>query len=122
MKEDNIKQKLEHYLKGQGWSVDVAYGRKKGMDILAEKGSKKWVIEVKGLGSRPPMQNNYFLYVLGETLQRMNCHQTRYSIALPDTEKFRRLWNELPALAKERTKIDCIFISEAQIIIQGERD
>ena len=117
MNEDTIKKKLVKDLKSKGWKVEVAYGRKKGVDILAIKDSSRWVIEVKGLGSLQPMQNNYFLSVLGETLQRMNCPDTRYSIALPDTEKFRRLWNELPQLAKERTKIDCIFISKNELEI-----
>jgi len=115
--EDYIKQKIQTHLVQNGWVVDVAYGKKKGIDILAKKDLQRWVIEVKGGGSRPPMRNNYFLAVLGETLQRMDCNQTRYSIAFPDMEKFRRLWNELPSLAKERTKIDCIFVSEEKLEI-----
>jgi len=112
MNEDTIKRKLAKHLKSKGWKVEVAYGRKKGIDIMAMKGSNRWVIEVKGSGSLHPMRNNYFIAVLGEMLQRMNCPNTRYSIALPDIEKFRRLWAELPDLAKERVKIDCIFVSE----------
>ena len=112
MNEDAIKKKIEKYLKSKGWKVEVAFGRKKGIDIVAMKGSERWVIEVKGSGSLHPMRNNYFISVLGETLQRMNCPNTRYSIALPDIQKFRRLWAELPDLAKERVKIDCIFVSE----------
>lgn len=115
--EDYIKQKIHKYLTDNGWEVDVAYGKKRGIDILAKKEALRWVIEVKGCGSRPPMRNNYFLTVLGETLQRMDCNETRYSIAFPDMEKFRRLWNELPNLAKERTKIDCIFVSDDKLEI-----
>jgi hypothetical protein len=115
--EDYIKQKIHKYLTDNGWEVDVAYGKKGGIDILAKKEALRWVIEVKGCGSRPPMRNNYFLTVLGETLQRMDCNETRYSIAFPDMEKFRRLWNELPNLAKERTKIDCIFVSDDKLEI-----
>lgn len=36
----------------------------------------------------------------------MNDSEARYSIALPDLEQFRRLWERLPKLAKERTTID----------------
>jgi hypothetical protein len=58
------------------------------------------------------MQNNYFLGVLGELLQRMHDQNASYSIALPDLPKFRRLWNQLPALAKQRTGISALFIDD----------
>ena len=64
----------------------------------------------EGPGSRQPMRVNYFLGILGETLQRMNDPNARYTIALPDLEQYRKLWNKLPQLAKERTTIDMILV------------
>jgi len=58
------------------------------------------------------MQNNYFLAVLGELLQRMDNERTNYSIALPNLQKFRRLWNQLPLVAKTRTGITVLFVDE----------
>ncbi len=58
------------------------------------------------------MRNNYFLSVLGEILQRMEDPHVKYSIAFPDMEKYRRLWKELPNLAKERTKITALFVTD----------
>jgi hypothetical protein len=56
------------------------------------------------------MRVNYFLAILGETLQRMNDPETDYSIALPDLKQFRNLWERLPALAKQRTGISILFV------------
>jgi hypothetical protein len=71
------------------------------------------VIEVKGSGSLNPMRVNYFLAVLGEILQRMHDPEALYSIALPDMAQFRGLWRRLPALAKSRTQISALFVSQS---------
>jgi hypothetical protein len=58
------------------------------------------------------MRVNYFLSIIGELLQRMDDPVARYSIALPNIEQFRNLCARLPELAKQRTTIDAIFVSE----------
>lgn len=58
------------------------------------------------------MRVNYFLAVLGETLQRMDDPNAKYSVALPDLQQFQRLWNKIPKLAKKRTGISVLFIDE----------
>lgn len=115
--EDSIKGILDAWLKNDGWDTGVAWGKKRGIDILAVRGNEKWIIEVKGCGSRDAMRVNYFLVILVETLQRMDDSNTRYSIALPNLQQFRNLWKRLPKLAKERTQIDAVFISEDGNII-----
>ncbi len=112
LQEDDIKHILNDYLIKNGWNTKVAWGHQQGIDIEAIKDNKRWVIEVKGSGSRQPMRVNYFISILGETLQRMNDSEARYSIALPDLEQFRRLWERLPKLAKERTTIDLILVDD----------
>ena len=112
LQEDDIKQILNDYLIKNGWKTKVAWGHQQGIDMEAVKENKRWVIEVKGSGSRQPMRVNYFISILGETLQRMNDSEARYSIALPDLEQFRRLWERLPKLAKERTTIDLILVDD----------
>jgi hypothetical protein len=116
LSEDAIKKILNDHLLGQGWQTEVAWGGTHGIDIDARRGSEAWIIEVKGSGSLNPMRVNYFLSILGEVLQRMNDPAVRYSIALPDRQQFRNLWARLPALAKKRTNIDAIFISENGMI------
>lgn len=110
--EDQLKAVLRGWLEAKGWDVSVAWAKTKGIDIEARRGDTRWIIEVKGSGSRDAMRVNYFLHVLGETLQRMGDPTAIYSIALPDVKQFRNLWARLPILAKRRTNISALFVSE----------
>lgn len=113
LSEDVLKKHLKNWLIQHGWEVQVAWGHSQGIDICAIKDNKRWVIEVKGEGSRQPMRVNYFLAILGETLQRMNDSESDYSIALPDLQQFRNLWDRLPTLAKQRTGISILFVDHS---------
>jgi len=113
LSEDDAKRILESWLKVAGWQVDVAWGHQRGIDIEARRQEFRWVIEVKGQGSRPEMRVNYFLGAVGELLQRMDDPHAQYSIAPPDLAQFRRLWSRLPAVAKERTRISALFVTGA---------
>jgi hypothetical protein len=117
--EDGVKRALEGWLRGQGWMPNIMWQRDRGIDIDARRGDDRWIIEVKGCGSRQQMRVNYFLAVLGELLQRMDDEQARYSIALPYLPQFRRLWERLPKLAKSRTTITALFVRENGSIIEA---
>ena len=110
LQEEDIKRVLTDWLTAEGWSVETAWGHATGVDIDARRGEQRWMIEVKGPGSRPQMRVNYFVSMLGETLQRMDDPDARYSIALPDMAQFRGLWARLPELAKRRTTIDLLLV------------
>jgi hypothetical protein len=110
LSEDALKRILRDWLESRGWKVSVAWGHEPGVDIQATKNLERWLVEVKGAGSRNAMRVNYFLGILGETLQRMDDPHARYSIALPDLAQFRRLWERLPPLAKSRTGITLILV------------
>ncbi|MBO5287354.1 MAG: MarR family transcriptional regulator [Clostridia bacterium] len=110
LQEDEIKHILNDFLINDGWSTKVAWGHQRGIDIDATKENRRWIIEIKGPGSRQPMRVNYFLSILGESLQRMDDADARYSIAFPDLKQYRQLWNKLPILAKQRTTIDLILV------------
>jgi len=112
LSEDDLKHFLEKWLVGEGWQVQIAWGYSQGVDIEASKGTKHWLIEVKGSGSRNAMRVNYFLSVMGELLQRMNNQDYSYSIAFPDIQQFRNLWKRLPELAKSRTQISALFVGK----------
>lgn len=105
LSEDQVKAFLEQWLLSSGWTPAVAWGHAFGIDIEAHRGGARWMIEVKGCGSRQPMRVNYFLAMLGELLQRMNDPRAKYSIAVPDMPQYRALWSRLPLLAKEHTGI-----------------
>ncbi len=112
LSEDEAKEILRIWLERDGWSTEIAWGRARGIDIEAKRGSERWVIEVKGIGSRSEMRVNYFIGMLGETLQRMGDQTAKYSIAVPDVAQFRGLWLRLPGVAKSRTTITALFISD----------
>jgi len=121
LSEDEIKQVLVDWLSKDGWKTTVAWGNARGIDIEATRGKERWVIEVKGPGSRQPMRVNYFIGILGETLQRMDDPDARYSIAFPDLQQYRGLWERLPSLAKSRTKISIMFVSmDGEVELGGE--
>lgn len=111
LSEDRLKHHLCDWLRSRGWQTRVAWARERGIDIMATRGDEKWIVEVKGIGSRPEMRVNYFIGILGEILQRMTDPKARYSIALPDVPQFHRLWERLPALAKQRTQISALFVA-----------
>ena len=111
MSEDFLKKILQSWLIAQGWTVEVAWARAPGVDLHARQGDRRWIIEAKGEGTLDAMRVNYFLGVLGETLQRMADPHAAYSVAFPDLKQFRGLWARLPNLAKERTKISALFVS-----------
>ena len=112
LSEDEIKEVLNKHLKSTGWTTKIAWGHSQGVDIEAYKGTERWIIEVKGPGSRLPMRVNYFISILGEILQRMTDPKAKYSIALPDLKQYHGLWNRLPELAKKRIKISILFIDK----------
>ena len=112
MSEYEVKRKVRKWLETDGWSVEVGEGADRDFDIEARRGGEIWVVGAKGSGSRNEMKKSHFFTVLGETLQRMQDPNVRYSIALPDIRKFRRLWEKLPGLAKSRTGISALFVRE----------
>ena len=112
LSEDEIKEVLDRWLIADGWTTKIAWGKVQGIDIDASRSKERWIIEVKGPGSRQPMRVNYFIGILGETLQRMSDPDARYSIAFPDLTQYRRLWARLPELAKTRTAITLILVSK----------
>jgi hypothetical protein len=110
--EKKIRQSLETYLKERGWQPDIAWGKCHGIDIEAKRGNECWIIQVSNINPLRPLIVSAFLAVLGEILQRMDDPHCKYSIALPDLEQFRRLWSRLPHLAKSRTGITALFVSD----------
>jgi len=116
--EDDVKRAIQKKLESEGWTVQVAWGNARGIDIVATRERERWVIECKGPGSLPPMQNNYFVGVIGELLQRMSDEKAKHSLAFPDLPKFRRLWIQLPTVAKRRLGLTCFFVSSDQYVAE----
>jgi hypothetical protein len=118
--EDEVKTAVKTWLESEGWTVNVAWGRERGIDVDAHRRSQRLIIEAKGEAPPGPQQVNYFLSALGEIAQRMNDPVARYGLALPDHSQYRKLVARLPALARERLKLDVLFVTrdEGQLIVE----
>lgn len=110
------KKCLETYLSSWGWEVVPAWGFTRGIDIEAKRGQDRWVIEMEGRTNSGDSLANSFNSVLGKVLQRMDDPNSKYSVALPDSKQFRRLWKRLPELVKNRTGITALFVDQAGIV------
>lgn len=111
--EDEVKQGAKEFLEAAGFSVTVAWGRERGIDISAVSDSEILFLEAKGSAQNPPQQVNYFIGALGELMQRMSDPAASYGLVLPDNPQYRGLVGRLPALTWERLRFTVIFISKA---------
>ncbi len=120
LEEDEVKDLLQKHLEGRGWRVEeVKWGQEPGIDVLATRSGQRWIIEAKGWADgKEPQQGNYFGSALSELLQRMDDEKARYSLAFPDLPRYRGLWDRLPALAKRRAGIDCLFVDISGNVIE----
>ena len=109
--EKKIKEILNIYLTSAGWTTETSLSAGHGIDIEASRGNDRWVIQVKGTSAFRSMIVNNFLSALGEIFQRMDDSKCKYSVALPDTEQFGRLWERLPLLAKTKIGITALFVN-----------
>ncbi len=121
LEEDEVKDLLRKHLESRGWQVKVKAARVHGIDVEATNGTERWIIEAKGwAGGSEQQQGNYFLNALGEALQRMEEEHVKYSVAFPDIPRYRGLWERLPALAKRRTGVTCLFVTKEGDVVQSE--
>ena len=75
------ERELCHGFAAQG-SVDDAWDRGRGIDIEARPGGGRYAIEAKAeTGTSGAQQENYFLGMLGELLQRIDDEDAHYGIA-----------------------------------------
>lgn len=111
LSEDEVKEAVRRWLTGQGFTVEVAFGRQRGIDVEAKHpDGRRWVIEAKAAVTSDQQQGNYFLGALGELLQRMDDPDAIYALALPSNRRYRGLVRRLPRLAKQRLGLVVIWV------------
>lgn len=64
--EDDVKSAVADMLRAEGWTVDIRWGRERGIDLDARRDSERLIVEAKGQASAGPHQVNYFLGAMGE--------------------------------------------------------
>jgi hypothetical protein len=112
--ENKVKTILRKHLISEGWHAQITQRKNYSLDIEASRGKERWIIEVSGLGT--PDFVNSFVTVFGEILQRMDDPRNKYSVAFPDMKPFRRLWERLPTLAKNKIGVTALFVDQTGII------
>jgi hypothetical protein len=117
--EDAVKRAVVAALEAKGWTVDVRWGRDKGIDLDAHRGSDRLIVEAKGEAPAGPQQVNYFLGALGEIVQRMSDPTARYALALPDHPQYRSLVEGLPSLARQRLQLDVFFVDSTGRVLSA---
>lgn len=118
--ERRTRQYLQSFLISQGWSLVLERSTNRGIDIEAKRNWERWVIRAMVWQPSPKMIAIAFASTLGETLQRMQYPTCKYSVALPDTEPFRRLWHRLPPAAKNRTGMTALFVGPTGNVTEEE--
>lgn len=108
--EDDVKAAVAHWLEAKGFEVAVAWGHDPGIDIEAQRGEERWVIEAKGTGGYDQMSRNYFFCVIGSLLQRMTDEHAHYALAMPDVPPFINLVVRFPELARRRTQLSFLLV------------
>lgn len=111
--EDEVKAAVQDDLVARGYDVEVAWGRSRGVDIVARRNDERLLLEAKGEAANPPQQVNYFLGAIGELVQRLDDPDARYGLALPDHRQYRGLATRLPRLAWTRLHLVVVFVRRA---------
>jgi hypothetical protein len=117
--EKKIKYFLEEFLTSRGWTCESESPvLNSNIDIEAKRGNEKWIIEIESPEVLAYEIIDSFVEALGRILQRMDNGNGKYSIALPDIKPFRNLWERLPNLAKNRTGITVLFVSNTGTVVE----
>jgi len=112
--EDEVKAAVKEHLEEQGYTVSVAWGRMRGIDIEAVGPRGRFLIEAKGEVASQAQKTNYFLGALGELLQRMSDERAIYGLAFPDNGTYRGLVDRLPGLAKRRLGLWVLLVRRSK--------
>jgi hypothetical protein len=110
--EDQVKRAVRDYLTAAGYLVHVTWGHTRGVDILAERGHERLLLEAKGQVARRPRQTDYFSAALGELIQRMDDPNATYGLGLPDHPQYCALVEKLPDLVWSRLNLVVYLVSE----------
>ncbi len=119
LSDKRTKQILSEFLTSEGWEPDISWGANHGIDIEARRRSVRWMIEVNVPELPDVRVVEAFVSALGKLLQRMHDPGSKYSIAVPDSEPFHRLWERLPVLVKKRVGLTVLFVNPTGAVLEG---
>ena len=108
--EDDVKKAVCDHLTEDGWTVEVAWGQKHGIDIKAIMQDRVLAVEAVGQGKTDPTMNINFLRALGELIQRMDNPHKEYGLAFPEHRKYVNMVARLPLWVKRHLRLQFFFV------------
>jgi hypothetical protein len=104
-----VRSVLEAFLRQNGWEPSASK-RSAGVEVEGWRGVERWVISLHEEAWASQDYGHLFMQMIGELLTVMDDRAAVYSLALPDTEPFRGLWDSVPLLARDRLGVTALFI------------
>jgi len=122
--EDSVKKLLEQRLKNEQWTISwIAFGHERGKDLLATKGARQIIIEVKGEPKSPlsyvQERRAFIRGAFASIVQHMREDKTdvAYCIAFPNNGYYPRRTEELlPRLVRSKLALNALFVNDNGIL------
>lgn len=107
---NELPRLVKAWLEERGWET-LEHNR----FIEAKKEDEKWFIDIYQAtrGRKMPLPNK-----LTEVIKKMEDEKAYYSVALVDSPIYRRQWNEIPDVAKDRLKVSVLLADRTGQILE----
>lgn len=100
-----VQTSIEKHFEVQGYDVE-----KDGqVDLIAVKGSDRWIIEAKGVSEAIGTDFNT---CLGQLVKSMTSNESKYAIAIPKHAKYKRQCLLLSSYFRELVQLHIIVVSD----------
>ncbi len=100
-----VQASIEEYFEQQGYEVE-----KDGqVDLIAVKGSDRWVVEAKGITEAIGTDFNT---CLGQLVKCMTSREDKYAIAIPKHVKYKRQCSMLSSYFRELVQLHILVIDD----------
>ena len=98
------------WLSNRGWDVTSDNGK-----LIARKEDEKWVIDIHGMkrGRKQSLPAK-----MNDILRQMEDGNTRYSMAMNDSLSYRRQWNQIPHVVKEKLNVSVLLADKKGNVVE----
>ena len=98
------------WLLDKGWDVTGINGK-----LVAVKEDERWVIDIHGMkrGRKQSLPAK-----MNDILKQMEDGNTRYSMAMNDSLSYRRQWNQIPHVVKEKLNVSVLLADKKGNVVE----
>ena len=106
----DLSEICTNWLLDRGWDVSVINGK-----LVASKENEKWVIDIHGMkrGRKQSLPAK-----MNDILKQMEDGNTRYSMAMNDSLSYRRQWNQIPHVVKEKLNVSVLLADKKGNVVE----